>query len=151
MRLNRQAFENTAARRKLTEEILPEYMSRLGIRDETTARNAIAAQIGVISSVWFRFFLKYDPAPALTAVRCPVLALIGENDAQVPYKENLPALKAALERGGNRDATVMSLPKLNHLFQTSVTGAVTEYESIDETIAPSALELISTWIVKRFR
>jgi len=143
--------EDAAARRKLTEEILPEYMSRLGMRDEATARNAIDVQMRSLSSAWFRFFLKYDPAPTLAAVHCPVLALIGENDVQVPYKENLPAIKTALERGGNRDATAMSLPKLNHLFQTSVTGSVTEYETIDETIAPSALELISNWILRHTR
>ena len=42
----------------------------------------------------------------------------------------------------------MQLPGLNHLFQTSQTGAVAEYGQIEETIAPVALETMSKWILK---
>ena len=38
---------------------------------------------------WFRYFLTYDPRPTLAKVHCPVLALIGEKDRQVPPRENL--------------------------------------------------------------
>ena len=43
----------------------------------------------------------YDPAPTLRKVTCPVLALNGELDLQVPSSLNLPAIKKALEAGGN--------------------------------------------------
>jgi hypothetical protein len=42
--------------------------------------------------------------------------------------------------------TVQVLPRLNHLFQTSETGRVSEYARNEETIAPIALELIGSWI-----
>jgi hypothetical protein len=42
------------------------------------------------------------------------------------------------------------MPGLNHLFQTATTGAPSEYEKIDETVAPSALELMATWINQHF-
>jgi len=38
---------------------------------------------------------------------------------------------------------------LNHLFQTAKTGAMSEYEEIEETMAPSVLERISNWIRSR--
>jgi hypothetical protein len=38
------------------------------------------------------------------------------------------------------------LPRLNHLFQTSDSGAPSEHATIEETIAPSALTLIGDWI-----
>ena len=98
---------------------------------------------------WMRFFVSYDPAPTLMKVRCPVLALNGSKDFQVPPKENLAALSAALAAGGNRDATVKELPGLNHLFQTANTGALSEYAVIDETIAPAALDEMSGWIAAR--
>ena len=106
------------------------------------------AQLEMMTRPWFRFFLSYDPAPTLLRVRCPVLAIIGEHDLQVPPDENLAAIRGALEAGRNPDYTVLELPGLNHLFQTSTTGAPSEYSRIEETIAPSALELMSEWILK---
>lgn len=100
---------------------------------------------------WFRFFLQYDPAPALRQVTCPVLAINGEKDRQVPPRENLPAIAKALMEGGNPDVTVRELPSLNHLFQHAKTGGVGEYGMIEETIAPIALEVIGDWIVQHTR
>ena len=110
---------------------------------------ALASRTKSILSPWFRYFLSYDPRPALEKVKCPVLAILGEKDLQVPPKENLPALEKALKAGGNADFTVKELPSLNHLFQTSKTGAVSEYGEIEETFAPSALDLVADWILKR--
>jgi fermentation-respiration switch protein FrsA (DUF1100 family) len=80
-----------------------------------------------------------------------VLALIGEKDIQVPPKENLPEIEKALRAGGNKDFTVKELPRLNHLFQTCQTGNIDEYARIEETFAPSALELIADWIGRHTR
>jgi hypothetical protein len=105
------------------------------------------ATIKILSSPWFRYFLTYDPAVALRKVKCPVLAIGGEKDTQVPVKENLPAIRAALEQGGNKHFEVDELPGLNHLFQTAKTGSPTEYSAIEETISPVALEKIGKWIL----
>ncbi len=102
-----------------------------------------ARQLG---SDWYRFFLAYDPAPALRALHVPVLAMIGTKDTQVPPDQNLPALSAAL--AGNPDATVVELPNLNHLFQTATTGAPNEYGQIAEHVSPTALDRLSDWIVR---
>ncbi|MFH1336032.1 MAG: alpha/beta fold hydrolase [Candidatus Zixiibacteriota bacterium] len=99
-------------------------------------------------SPWFRFFLTYDPAPALMKVKCPLLAINGEKDLQVPPKENLAAIQAALEAGGNPDFTVKELPGLNHLFQTAETGSPMEYAKIEETMSPDALDTIGNWIME---
>jgi len=111
-------------------------------------QEALEGQIHAMSSPWFRFFLEYDPLPALRKVKCPVLALDGEKDLQVPAGENLPELKKAFEEGGNGDATVQELPGLNHLFQHCNTGSPVEYGAIEETFAPEALQLIGDWILK---
>jgi len=99
-----------------------------------------------MTSPWYRYFLSYDPAPALRKVSCPVLAIIGEKDTEVPASLNLPAIRKALEDGGNKHFEVAQLPGLNHLLQTARTGALSEYQQIEETISPSALERIATWI-----
>jgi hypothetical protein len=78
-----------------------------------------------------------------------VLAIGGSKDRQVPPQQNLPAIRRALEEGGNQHFAVKELPGLNHLFQTATTGAPSEYAQIEETISPLALETISSWILKQ--
>ena len=63
--------------------------------------------------------------------------------------EELRAIRQALAAGGNTDATVEELPGLNHLFQTCTTGAVSEYDRIEETLAPAAIATVRDWLVKR--
>ena len=109
----------------------------------------MGAQIKSITSPWFRYFIAYDPAIALRKVKCPVLALNGEKDLQVPPKQNLPAIRKALQAAGNKNFEVDELPGLNHLFQTAKSGSPAEYAEIEETISPVALEKIASWILKR--
>ena len=109
----------------------------------------VDAQIRALISPWFRYFLAYDPAGALRKVRCPVLALNGEKDLQVPPKLNLPAIRQALEEGGNKHFETDELPGLNHLFQTARTGAPSEYAEIEETMSPVALEKMAGWILNQ--
>ncbi|WP_205793730.1 S9 family peptidase [Methanosarcina sp. MSH10X1] len=106
------------------------------------------AQIEAILTPWMRFFLTYDPRPTLMEVKCPVLAINGEKDLQVPPEENLRAIEDALKAGGNKNYTVKEMPGLNHLFQTAQTGSPTEYAKIEETISPAALEFIGNWILE---
>ncbi|MBN2172044.1 MAG: alpha/beta fold hydrolase [Candidatus Krumholzibacteriota bacterium] len=100
-------------------------------------------------SPWFRFNLRHDPGETLRQVRCPVLAAIGGLDRQVPPGENLAAMARALAEGGNDDFTVYELPNLNHFLQTVASGAPAEYGSIEETLAPAAMDLVTGWILAR--
>jgi uncharacterized protein len=109
----------------------------------------IGMQIKQVTSPWFRYFLTYDPATALRKVPCPVLVLNGEKDKQVLPEQNLPAIRRALEDGGNKHFEIDEMPGLNHLFQTASTGAPAEYAEIEETMSPVALEKISTWILRQ--
>lgn len=109
----------------------------------------VEAQTGMYVTPWFRYFVLYDPRPILMKVKCPVLAINGERDLQVAPDENLAAIGDALKAGGNKDYTVIKLPALNHLLQTSKTGAISEYPTIEETMSPAALETIAEWILKR--
>ena len=105
------------------------------------------AQIKQLLSPWFRYFLFHDPQTALKKVQCPVLAINGEKDLQVPPKENLAAIAQALKAGGNKKFVIKELATLNHLFQTASTGAPAEYAKIEETMSPAALQAIGDWIL----
>ena len=58
-------------------------------------------------------------------------------------------IAAALKSAKNKDVTVRSFPHLNHLFQTSMTGLPSEYEKIEETMAPEVMRTMTEWILSR--
>lgn len=144
----KQEKDNAVAEKKMREEF-DKQMASATEAEKTQAKQTLEAQIGMALSPWFRHFLTYDPRPALAKVKCPVLALNGENDLQIPAAENLREIEATLKTAGNKDVTIGRLSKLNHLFQTSETGSPSEYGKIEETFAPVALKTIGDWILKR--
>lgn len=109
-------------------------------------KTAIQNQMSSISSPWFKYFINFDPEPILKKVSCPVLVLNGANDLQVPAVMNLEGIQNALNKGGNKKATFKTYPKLNHLFQESVTGNVSEYGTIEETFNKAVLLDILNWL-----
>lgn len=110
---------------------------------------AVRAAMPMYKMPWYRYFIMFDPVPVLKKVKVPVLALNGDLDLQVASKENLDLIAAALRAGRNKDFTVKSFPRLNHLFQTSKTGLPSEYMTLDETFSPVVLTSISDWITQR--
>lgn len=108
----------------------------------------IKAQAETLSNPWMTYFIRTQPKQFLKNIYSPVLALNGEKDFQVLPKINLNGIEKALKK--NKDVTIKELKSLNHLFQTCETGAFDEYAKIEETFAPKALEIITTWINKRF-
>ncbi len=147
----KQEPDDSTAIKKLR-PLMEQSIEQLSEAEKKTLRDPqtyITAQLRQLTSKWFRFFLTYDPKVALVKVKCPVLAINGELDLQVPAQQNLSAIEAALRAGGNSQVTVQKLPRLNHLFQTATTGSPNEYATIEETIAPEALQLIGDWILKQ--
>ena len=134
--------------------LLKQAMAQLSPNDSqalNSSDQAVEQRVKAVLSPWLRYFLDYDPRPALIKLKPPVLAIVGEKDVQVAPKENLAAIKAALKAGGNKDFVVKEQPGLNHLLQTANTGGVSEYAKIEETISPSALKVMGDWILKHVR
>ncbi len=121
----------------------------LGLADSKALPASAVAQLQQLTNPWMRYFLRYDPAPNIARVTCPVLALNGEKDTQVLVTQNLPVIEKLLKDAGNKEVTAISLPGLNHLFQHAKTGGPSEYGQLEETFSPEALKLISEWIVAR--
>lgn len=110
--------------------------------------NGISNQL---ASPWWAYFIRLNPVPFLEKVKCPVLALNGGNDVQVPPKEDLEAIEKALKKGGNKNVTIKEFPGLNHLFQESETGLPSEYGKIEQTFSPAVLEYMTDWIKKQVK
>ncbi len=150
-----QDIDSKAVQNKFT-SIITEFFK--GLSDEERKITGISEenleayihdQFQKLHSPWFRFYLPYDPGTTLQKVTCPVLAVNGEKDVQVTPKENLQAIIMALKAGGNKNYTVKELPSLNHLLQTAETGNISEYGKIEETMSPTALKIISDWILEQ--
>ncbi|NJC28113.1 alpha/beta hydrolase family protein [Neolewinella antarctica] len=123
----------------------------------TALRNSIkdprafnAQYVVPLSNPWLRSFLAMDPTPYLEKLTIPTLAINGLKDTQVAAESNLNGISIAMAKNGNKDATVLPLPGLNHLFQPADTGAPNEYGTIETTFDPLALEMIGNWLNERF-
>jgi uncharacterized protein len=127
-------YEEILKKEKTSKENTEKYVSKLKMT------------FGSSTYTWFRYFLFTDPAIYWKKVKCPVLALNGEKDLQVASHENLPAIEKAVKSSGNNSIKTVLLPGLNHLFQHCKTGLPSEYGTIEETISPDALKIISDWI-----
>lgn len=119
----------------------------MGVETSDEEANAQAAQQHAsLQSPWFRSFLSFGAAGSLRKVRVPVLAIVGERDLQVPPKETIPGIEAALKEAGNTDVTIKEMPGLNHLLQTCANGTMAEYAEIEETVSPAVIELVVAWV-----
>jgi len=155
LKINAQIFEKIVCTKEVVSmQELSDFMNGMktditaALPEGTTADQYIQQFAVSMSSPWMQYFLRYDPAPALEQVKCPVLAVIGSKDLQVPAKENIPAISNALKKGGNTKATVKEYPGLNHLFQECTTGSPAEYASIEQTFSPEVLKDLAEWILK---
>ncbi|HDZ15165.1 hypothetical protein LCGC14_0753960 [marine sediment metagenome] len=137
LRTNMTAYLNQEFQNQGVKSLLPEGAN---------ADQFIKGQVDFMATPWMHYFLRHDPVKILEMVNCPVLAINGENDLQVPPEENLSAIRDALIRGGNSEVTIQVLSGLNHLFQESETGLPSAYGSIEQTFSPIALDVITEWI-----
>jgi hypothetical protein len=90
----------------------------------------------------------YDPGTIIRQLRLPVLAIFGELDNNIVAEKNKSAWEAALKAGGNRDYTLVILPKANHLQFDAVIGSNREMPSL-QRIVPAYFSTVENWLAKR--
>lgn len=145
----REKLDSAATAAKLdaaTEKLVAGLPDSLRANSEYSAAS-LKAKVKQMLSPWMLTFLTLDPRQYLRQVHCPVLVMNGSKDLQVPPYQNIPEIKKALGEAGNKQVVVKELPGLNHLFQKATTGSPSEYASIEETVAPEALETILAFLV----
>lgn len=125
--------------KKLPKEQLP---------PESEIEKMLESEAKQISNPWFVYFLKFNPDDYWSKLKIPVLAINGSLDSQVTSKENLAGIKSSLEKAKNKSFEIIEFPNLNHPFQEAKTGAVSEYAELEQTISPTVLDKMSSWILK---
>ena len=99
-------------------------------------------------SDWMRSLLAYDPALDWQQVGVPVLGLYGGKDVQVVAEQSEPALRAALDAGGNEVSEIIVLDDANHLFQAAESGAVEEYGALPAAFTADFLPTLIDWVTE---
>ena len=95
------------------------------------------------------FALTFDPLPILETIRIPLLAMNGELDEEVPTKASVPILERALHKAGNRDFTMIVLPKAGHNFmQTDRPYGAEEFVRKKEYV-PGYWDTVADWLRKQ--
>lgn len=107
---------------------------------------AIFSMKQTLYSPWFFSIFKLKPEKYLRKIKCPVYAMNGEKDSQVPA-ENVWLIQKYLKQNPLNRFDIF--PGLNHLFQEATTGLWDEYGDIEQTISPVVLENILEWLENR--
>lgn len=124
-------------------------LSRLQGAKEDVAHNVAETRqllLSQDSGPWMKAFLNMDFSTFLPLVKCPVMALGGSNDLNVPAEFNMKVLKSKLP--SNSKDFIKIYPGLNHLFQHSSTGNPLDYVNIEETMSEEVMNDVCTWINK---
>jgi pimeloyl-ACP methyl ester carboxylesterase len=137
---------NTNLEKSAVSDSLPNYF--VASYGNALPEDQKTAIINQLSSPWMIDYIRLDPAVYLDKVRCPILAINGSKDIQVPSKENLQIIENIKKKSGNAEIEIRELENLNHLFQECKTGAISEYGTIEQTISPIALQAMFNWISK---
>lgn len=119
------------------------------VATESERFSFVKTMVTELYNPWFRYFIKYDPAPVLKKLNCAVLALNGSEDIQVLPRTNLAGIRNALQQSRTKNFEIKELPGLNHLFQTCNKCNLEEYATLEESFSPAALDIITEWLLKQ--
>ncbi len=81
-----------------------------------------------------RAVMEVNPADFLTKVRCPVLAIFGEEDTSLPVEKNVELYKKYLREAGNASITIKVFPKASHTIK------------VNDNYVPEYFQAINIWL-----
>ncbi len=96
--------------------------------------------------MWGRLNGDYNPLPALLALRVPLLSQWGEFDLNVDPEVNRAIFEVALDAAGNRDHTLIIVPKADHELEQA---ADARDALRDAAFAPGVWDRMIEWLEAR--
>jgi pimeloyl-ACP methyl ester carboxylesterase len=93
-----------------------------------------------------RFF---DPMTVIEHTTIPVLAFFGELDKNIDPVQGAEAYEAALQKAGNEDYQVVTIPGVAHTLVPAKTGCLNEQWG--SKLAPAYLETLEAWLQRLSR
>ena len=97
---------------------------------------------------FFRRIADYNAADYWTKVTVPALVIYGERDLLVPVAKSVYNVDHALNKAGNKDYTIILLPRASHAFNIEPeTGQRFEWSHL----SPGFPDLLTAWINQRMK
>ncbi len=96
-------------------------------------------KIGYLSRI-----INYDPVGIGARIRCPMLAVYGENDRLVIPDTNLPLLKEGIAMGGNRDCQFTVIAGASHGF-IRIPDKCPDWKKVKIEMAPEFFSTLAAW------
>lgn len=101
--------------------------------DEGDLRSRLTAAVEEGDKV----YLSHNPRAVLEKVTCPVLAIFGGSDVEVPVEDSISVFEEALSKAGNEDYTIKVFPGADHFVM------------IGEEYAEGYLDTMTGWLQER--
>ncbi|EOZ98614.1 hypothetical protein A33Q_1268 [Indibacter alkaliphilus LW1] len=130
----------------LVDEIVNSYELSEEIKKQQRA--AMIATFENSINPWFMFFMKYEAESDIKNIEIPVFAAFGGKDLQVNAAQNGNRLLELFKDRENL-LELKVYDDLNHLFQKAETGAVSEYQQIEESFNQQVMDDILNFIKNR--
>jgi pimeloyl-ACP methyl ester carboxylesterase len=95
--------------------------------------------------------MGYDPLPALTSLRCPVLVVLAEDDEALPMALSLPRFEQLAAARGDGSFRIEVIPGADHTFGSESYRAATDRFTAHRLrtaldFVPGYLELMANWM-----
>jgi len=126
-------------------------LAKIRRANKAPINDQIIQAMEVMGSNWYRYFISFNPQPYLQKLNCKVLALNGSKDVQVVAPSNLAGIKSSLKKSKSPEYDIIEIPGLNHFFQTCIKCSPSEYNDLEETFSPTALDIIGNWLLKNIQ
>lgn len=116
-----------------------------------TDKPVIRVQGMKLNAKWLREMMEYNVCDYLQEVACPVLAITGEKDLQVP-PDDVKRIPDLIKGEGEWHI----IPDMNHIFRKyegnhTMLGLLKEYKTqLNDPVDSELLEKMETWLEKHF-
>lgn len=111
-----------------------------------TKLNFLSGLSRVVKIGYLSWVINYDPeaenVPA--RIKCPILAVYGENDNLVMPKSNIPLLEKGLRAGGNTRYRIVVIPCGSHGFVRKPSLCPFNFDKTPQ-LAPEFFEALAAW------
>ena len=104
----------------------------------------LSTQIGESYQIpWIQYYLHFDPRPEYKSCQPALLLVQGGKDLQINPKATKALVQEMTQQG--QYVSLLEFGNLNHLFQHTQTGEISEYFTLDETLALEVQAGVMRW------
>jgi len=115
--------------------------------DGTTQEELQVQMTAFFNKDWARQFLAFESKTYLAQLDLPFLVINGSKDVQVPALSNQEGFKTGMTQTSLAKSTFYVLEGANHLFQQCQSCSLAEYASLEQTLDPTLIDWVISWIL----